>query len=54
MLIPKFSTIGAWTETATTTLYGDYLARHFSLLEESPSWRLLQREDAGQDIQKAR
>jgi hypothetical protein len=43
VLVPKFSTIGSWTHAAVTTLYGDYLARHFRELEESQSWRLLGR-----------
>ncbi len=41
VLIPKFSTIGAWTEEAITTLYGSYLADHFRDLAETQSWRLL-------------
>ena len=35
VLIPKFSTIGAWTEDAETKLYGSYLADHFRHLEET-------------------
>jgi hypothetical protein len=46
VLVPKFSTIGAWTEAAITTLYGRYLADHFRDLEESQSWRLLGRNPA--------
>jgi hypothetical protein len=41
VLIPKFSTIGAWTLAAATTYYGHYLSDHFHQLEESRSWYLL-------------
>ncbi len=54
VLVPKFSTIGAWTQAAVTTLYGDYLSRHFHTLEESPSWRLLGRGALAEDAQKSR
>ena len=47
VLIPKFSTIGAWTEEAVTTLYGSYLAEHFHDLAETQSWRLLGPRTAG-------
>jgi hypothetical protein len=49
VLIPKFSTIGAWTKAAATTYYGAYLTDHFSDLQESRSWRLLGRKAAARD-----
>jgi hypothetical protein len=48
VLIPKFSTIGEWTQAVVTTHYARYLADHCRELEESRSWRLLgcQRQSA--------
>ncbi len=45
VLIPKFSTYGAWTERARLE-YGMYLSQNFPASEETPSWIVLSREGA--------
>lgn len=45
VLIPKFSTYGAWTERARLE-YGAYLAQNFRASEETRSWIVLSREGA--------
>jgi hypothetical protein len=44
VLIPKFSTYGAWTRQARLA-YGMYLSQNFPATEESQSWLLLSREN---------
>jgi hypothetical protein len=44
VLIPRFTTNFAWTETAKT-VYGPYLAEHFRSRLEGPSWIVLSRTD---------
>jgi hypothetical protein len=46
VMIPKFSTFGAWTDRAQLE-YKGYLAQHFPTVEDSQSWVLLKRESAG-------
>ncbi len=43
VLIPKFSTYGAWTELARVE-YGPYLSENFRSREETQSWTVLSRE----------
>jgi len=45
VLIPKFSTYGAWTERARLE-YSAYLAQNFRAHEETQSWIVLSRERA--------
>lgn len=45
VLIPKFSTYGAWTQEALA-IYGPYLDRRFPLRTESESWILRSRRPA--------
>jgi hypothetical protein len=45
VLIPKFSTYGAWTELARLE-YGPYLSENFRAREETQSWIVLSREGA--------
>jgi hypothetical protein len=45
VLIPKFSTYGAWTERARLE-YGLYLSQNFPAHEETQSWIVLSREGA--------
>ncbi|HZP99801.1 MAG TPA: hypothetical protein VFB13_09705 [Reyranella sp.] len=44
VLVPKFSTMGAWTQEAASKIYGSYLTSHFHELQDSQSWLLLGRE----------
>jgi len=46
VMIPKFSTFGAWTDRAQLE-YKGYLAQHFPTVEDRQSWVLLKRESAG-------
>jgi len=45
VLIPKFSTYGAWTDRAQLE-YRGYLAQNFPIRESSQSWVLLSRQEA--------
>jgi hypothetical protein len=45
VLIPKFSTYGAWTELARFE-YGPYLSENFRAREETQSWIVLSRAGA--------
>ena len=45
VLIPKFSTYGAWTERARLE-YGPYLSENFRGREETQSWLVLSRRIA--------
>ena len=43
VLIPKFSTYGAWTKLARLA-YGPYLSENFRTREDTQSWIALSRE----------
>jgi hypothetical protein len=45
VLIPKFSTYGAWTKVARLA-YGPYLSENFRTREDTQSWIALSREGA--------
>jgi hypothetical protein len=49
VLIPKFSTYGAWTERAQIE-YGRYLSRNFPIRQETRSWIVLRRGIAGKAV----
>jgi len=42
VLVPKFSTLSAWTSKAMTE-YGPFLAEHYPFRKETPSWILFSR-----------
>jgi hypothetical protein len=48
VLIPRFTTNFAWTETAKAT-YGQYLAEHFPVRHENASWSLASRTGRNAD-----
>jgi hypothetical protein len=48
VLIPKFTTNFAWTESAKAT-YGPYLIEHFPVHHENRSWSLVSRNVGSAD-----